>query len=125
MPAGPVDLEVELRCQPSAGQNNLDVAWGGSRFRLENLTSGLCSQDPAIAGPASKGKGDQVAFNTFKGSGTGRLNNVAGASATWTLTDQGEPGKNDTVAIQIKDRNNVVVLNASGRLASGNYQAHK
>ena len=125
MPSGAVDVAFELRCQPSAGQNNLEVNWNGGKFKLENLTSGLCSQDPAIPAPAPKGKADQPAFNTYKGSGTGRLDKSAGASATWTLTDQGEPGKNDTVTIQVKDASNVVVLNASGRLVSGNFQTHK
>ena len=121
---------------------------------LDDLTSAACFKDPAIAGPGAgpgksdkddrgrggkddHGKGDRddadreglrlgkPAFNTYQGKGTGRLNNVAGATATWTLTDHGEPGRNDTVAIQIKNRNNVVVLNLSGRLADGNNNMHK
>jgi hypothetical protein len=128
-PTGPVSIEYELHCQASAGRNNLEVVWNGGRFRLDDLTSAACSQDPAIAGPsAGRGQGDnrgRPGFNTYQGKGTGRLANVSGASATWTLTDQGEPGRNDTVAIQIKNRNNVVVLNVSGRLTDGNNNMHK
>lgn len=126
MPAGPVTLAYELNCQPSIGHGNLEVTWNAGKFKLESLTSATCYQDPGIAG-APRGNGDksQPAFNTYQGKGTGRLNNSPGASATWTLTDQGEPGSNDTVVIQIRDRDNVVVLTASGRLVGGNTQTHK
>jgi hypothetical protein len=127
MTSGALDIEFELRCQPS-GEKNLEVNWNGGKFKLENLTSALCYQDPSIADPKPpKGKGEknEATFNTYQGKGTGRLNNVSGASATWTLTDQGEPGKKDTVSIQIRDRNNVLVVNASGRLVDGNIETHK
>jgi len=124
-PTGPVTLAFELRCQPSGGASNLEVVWSGGRFTLDTLTTTECYQDPSIASATvSRGKG-QPAFNTYLGQGTGRLKNGSAASATWSLTDQGEPGRNDTVAIQIRDRNNVVVLSAAGRLADGNNASHK
>ena len=49
---------------------------------------------------------------------------MAGAMAAWTFTDAGEPGKNDTATIVIKDSLGTVVLTVSGNLDSGNQQAH-
>ena len=58
------------------------------------------------------------------GVGTGRLDGVAGATARWTFTDEGEPGKNDMATIAITDSLGKVVLMVSGNLDSGNQQAH-
>ena len=76
-----------------------------------------CSRTHLINPPAA-------GFDTYKGKGTGRLNGAAGASAEWTFTDAGEPGKNDTATIEIKNSSNVVVLTVSGKLNRGNQQAH-
>lgn len=54
----------------------------------------------------------------------GRYNGVPGATAKWTFTDAGEPGKNDTATITIVDAGGNVVLNVSGNLKNGNQQAH-
>ena len=52
---------------------------------------------------------------------------MSGATATWTFTDAGEPGVNDTVLLTIKDKNNKVVLAilVPTKLTKGNHQAHK
>lgn len=118
--AGRVTHGFELHCTPSDGSNNLQVNWGGNRFHLESLTSASCTEDPSIAPhPPTAG------FDTYKGTGTGRYNGQSGASAEWTFTDAGEPGKSDTMTIEIKDSNNVLVLTATGTLDVGNHQAHK
>ena len=83
------------------------------------MDTAFCFKDPAIdaAHPTN-------IFNTYVGSGTGRLDGAAGATAAWTFTDAGEPGKNDTATIVIKDSLGTVVLTVSGNLDSGNQQAH-
>ena len=110
-----------LRCDITRGPNNLQIDWQGNRFHLDTLTSAVCTDDPAIApNPPSAG------FDTYRGRGTGRYNGVPGATATWTFTDQGEPGKSDRAAITITDANGNVVLNvALTVLDKGNHQAHK
>lgn len=111
----------ELHCSVSTLPNRLEVNWGkGDKFHMEVLTSATCTDDPAIApNPPSAG------FDTFTGTGTGRYNGVAGATIEFTFTDAGEPGKNDTATIVIKDAANVVVQTVSGTLTNGNHQAHK
>jgi len=118
-----IAIAFELNCHASTGHSNLEVVWNNGRFHLDNLTSATCYLDPTIAG--TDGGHRQPTFNTYVGKGTGRLNNSPGASASWTLTDGGEPGNNDTVTIQIRDRNNAVVLDATGRLVDGHNDAHK
>jgi hypothetical protein len=110
----------ELHCDVAQAPNNLEVNWSnGNNFHLENLTSATCSDDPAIRpNPPPAG------FDTYKGTGTGRYNGVAGATAEWTFTDAGEPGRNDTAKIVIKNASNTVVLTVSGKLKNGNQQAH-
>jgi hypothetical protein len=120
--AGPARVThgFQLNCIVSDGKNNLEVNWNGNRFHLETMTSAACSDDPAI-GPHPPFAG----FDVHKGKGTGRYNGEAGATAEWTLTDAGEPGRNDIMRIEIKNSGNIVVLSASGTLQSGNQQAHK
>jgi trimeric autotransporter adhesin len=110
-----------LQCDSDAGPNNLQVNWGrGERFHLEELTSAICFEDPAIdASPPD------APFNTYMGEGTGRYNNVSGATATWYFTDAGEPGVDDVVRLLIEDAGGNVVLQVSGTLNRGNHQAHE
>ena len=109
----------ELHCDTSDVPNNLEINWNGHQFHLEALVTAFCFKDPAIdAAHPTK------IFNTYVGFGTGKLDGVAGATAAWTFTDAGEPGKNDTATIVIKDSLGTVVLTVSGNLDSGNQQAH-
>lgn len=124
LPAGlPTEVKhgFELHCNIAQSPNRLEVNWGkGNKFHLEGLTSATCSNDPNIVPnpPAA-------VFDTYKGKGTGRYNGVSGATAEWTFTDQGEPGKNDTAELVIKDVTNVTVVSIVGTLKVGNHQAHK
>lgn len=110
---------MQLHCVVNDGRNNLEVNWDGNQFHLETMTSAACSDDPAI-GPQPPA----AAFDTHKGKGTGRFNGQP-ATAEWTITDAGEPGKNDRITIEIKNSSNIIVLSATGTLQSGNQQAHK
>ncbi len=112
---------MELHCDVTKGPNNLEVNWGtGKKFHLDILYAAVCSDDPAIVPNPP-----QAGFDTYKGKGSGSYNGVAGATAEWTFTDAGEPGKKDYATIKITDAGSNVVLNASGNLSSGNQQAHK
>jgi hypothetical protein len=108
-----------LRCDAAAKPNNLEVNWKGNSFHLESLSSAVCTDDPAIQPQQPK-----TAFDTYTGAGTGRLNGVSGATATWVFTDAGEPGKNDRAQIVIKNNLGATVLTVSGNLDKGNQQAH-
>lgn len=110
----------QLRCNTSDKPQSLEINWGkGNKFQLNSLTKALCTDDPAI---------DQghpgASFDTYKGTGTGKFNGATGYSAEWTFVDAGEPGKNDTANIVIKNPSNVVILTASGLIDKGNQQAH-
>jgi len=110
----------ELNCNKTQTPNNLEINWGkGNKFHLDTLTSASCIDDSSID------PGMPVAeFDVYKGTGTGKYNGVAGATAQWKFTDAGEPGTNDTASIQIVDINGNVVLTVSGNLKNGNQQAH-
>lgn len=98
----------------------LQVNWGkGNKFHLEAIDAATCADAPAI----SEGQ-PAAGFDTYAGHGTGRYNGVSGAQAEWVVTDAGEPGRNDTFTIKITDDAGNVVLDKSGKLRSGNHQAH-
>ena len=102
---------------------DLKVEWGsGQRFVLTAYSVPLrCVDTPANEENPTAG------FDTIIGQGTGRLNGVAGASATFRFTDNGEPGRNDTATITILDAggNPVLELDNVKAGAGGNHQAHR
>jgi len=115
----------ELHCNVNDLPNNLEVNWDGNgksqqNFHLETLDTAVCTDDPAYA-PEPPDAG----FDTFTGTGTGRLNNIPGATIEFVFTDHGQPGKEDTATMTIRDASNAVVLVVSGNLKNGNQQAHK
>jgi hypothetical protein len=116
---GKVTHGFELQCDVTKGPNNLQINWGtGNKFHLDSLSSAVCVNDPSIVpNPPTAG------FDTYIGTGTGSYNGVSGATATWTFTDAGEPGKNDHATIVIKV-GTTTVLSVSGNLDKGNQQAH-
>ncbi|MBI4080922.1 MAG: hypothetical protein HY430_04090 [Candidatus Levybacteria bacterium] len=110
----------EFYCDATDGPNNLEINWDkGNKFHLEDLDFAFCSDEPGI----DEGNPD-AGFDTYQGEGTGRFNGQSGYSIKWLFTDAGEPGKNDTANIVIKDPSNVTILSVSGNLKSGNQQAH-
>ncbi len=116
----------ELHCSAVDSPNNLQVNWpkdsgnGKNRFHLEDLTLATCSNDPVIS------EGNPVAgFDTYVGSGTGRLNGEPNAMIDFTFTDAGEPGKGVDVAdITITPLAGALIV-VSGTLDKGNQQAHE
>ena len=116
-----VTFGYELHCDASSTPNNLEINWGKSNmFHLENLDTVACTDNPTVS-PEPPNAG----FDTYIGSGTGRLNGVSGATAEWTFLDSGEPGRNDIARIIIRDANGNVVLNVVSVAKGGNLQAHK
>jgi len=115
-----VTFGTEFYCDSSVTPDNLQINWGnGHRFHLKALTGASCSKDPSFSE-------DQPAagFNTYQGTGTGKLHGVGGATVQWTLTDHGEPGSSDTASFKVTDAAGNVVLNVTGTLTGGNIQAH-
>jgi len=108
-----------LHCNAGRLPNNLQVNWNGNSFHMESLTSAICSDSPGI-NPGQP----QAGFDTYEGTGTGRLNGVSDATVEWTFTDAGEPGNNDFASILIKDKNGNTVLDVASTLFKGNHQAH-
>lgn len=115
---GRVTHGFELRCE--GRPNNLQINWLGNRFHLTNLESAVCLDNPQIE-PDPPG----ATFDTYVGSGSGRLNGELGYCANWIFTDAGEPGVPDTATIEILNcRTSEVILQVSGPLTFGNHQAH-
>jgi hypothetical protein len=106
--------------------NNLEVNWDGFRFHTTELTSAVCIDSVAIdqLPPAAP-------FDTFIGTGVGKLNNKVGARIEFQFVDAGEPGTSDTAWIRIYDPFGNLVLDVPGSpdlpgyLTFGNVQAHK
>ncbi len=122
IPAGKETLEgkhgFELHCDVADLPNRLEVNWGkGNKFHLESLTTAVCSNNPLL-----DEEQPVAGFDTYKGTGTGRLNGVSGATAEWEFTDDGEPGVDDHARIKITLGVNTYTF--FGSLTNGNHQAH-
>ncbi len=106
-----------LHCDPNQGPNQLQVNWSRNSFHLTSLAGGKCTDDAALAG-----KPPTAHFDTHSGHGTGRLNGVQGATATWTFTDGGAPGT-ATLTLTVTDSSGKQVLSVAGAV-QGRHQAH-
>ena len=110
--------------------HGFNIQWDGSKgnfeyndhsqkgkFHLESITSVRCTDDSTIdPDPPSAN------FDTLEMTGTGRWNKI-GATIEVTLSDAGQPGRDDTIDLTIKVGGNVV-SSVSGNLTGGNHQAH-
>jgi hypothetical protein len=106
--------------------NNIEVNWPDHRFHMTELTSAVCRDTPVI----DQTPPPSAPFDTFTGTGAGRLNNQPGARIEFVFVDAGEPGTSDTAAIKIFDKANNLVLDVPGNplpglLRNGNLQTHK
>ena len=104
----------ELHCDLSS-PNRLQINWGkGKKFHLTSLGSATCT------GSGLEGK-PVAGFDTFEGTGVGRMNGTPGVAITFKFTDRGEPGKGaDTAAFSITGGPTVT----TNTLNKGNHQAH-
>jgi hypothetical protein len=117
---GPNNLKVStagtLRC--SGSPNKLLVTWKGGWLKVDRIDSLTCWLDPALNQAQPKAK-----FNTMAGSASGVLHDGTRATIDFTFADAGEPGTNDKANVVVK-RGVTVVHASTGKLTSGNYQAH-
>lgn len=123
IPAG-VDVHhgFELRCDVNNPPNRLEVNWGpGESFHLLTLTSVMCLDDPNTAAPPPGANWD-----TYYGTGTGRLHGGQTATAEWCFQDGGEPGGGgvDKFTLKLTDSNGNVILFFTFSDNQGNHQAH-
>jgi hypothetical protein len=102
----------ELHCNAADKPNNLEINWARNQFHLDTLTSASCSVNP------------ETGVATLVGTGTGKYNGGSGATIQFTITDAGEPGRNDFFSVLVIDAGSNQVLNASGNLTFGNQQFH-
>jgi hypothetical protein len=93
---------------------------------MTELTSAVCTDTVAVQAPPQSSP-----FDTFQGTGTGRLNNRPGGRIEFVFVDAGEPGSSDTAWIKVYDADDNLVLyvpgdpNVPGYLRFGNLQTHK
>jgi hypothetical protein len=121
-----------LYCDPTQNPNNLEVNWKDPvtgqehRFHLTDLKTAHCEMNPALGSP-NPPKAD---FNTWVGSGEGRLDGIDGAKMYAIFTDQSQPagtqagGPGDWSTIVIYDKDGKLVLNVTDPLFGGAQQAH-
>jgi hypothetical protein len=104
-----------LHCNPLVGHNRFELRWGSQpahRFETDLLTSAACEAAPEP-------------LRTHRGWGLGHLDGSPGAKAHWSLTDAGEPGRDDTVVVEIYDPENNLLHQVEGRISGGNIEAHE
>lgn len=100
---------------------DLKVEFGRNKFVLTSYTTG-----PTCVRRFGTGAEENpvAGFDTYWGSGTGTLNGVAGASATFEFSDLGEPGRGDLATFTILAPNGEIAY-SGGALDGGNHQAHR
>lgn len=108
----------ELHCDLNDLPNTLEVNWPDNRFHLTELTSVVCTDDPALH-PLPRKAG----FDTYTASGVGLWNGQPGATIDFVFTDDGEPGRKDHATMTITPPGGSPVT-VSGFLRKGNHQAH-
>ena len=115
-------FSVLLHCDGSS-PNKLEVNWKeghhAKRFHMTSLTSISCTDDSTIIPDPPP-----APFDTFTGTGTGKYNNMPGATVEFMFADAGEPGRHDRASIRIRSSSGALLLDVSGRLKGGNLQAH-
>ncbi len=111
----------ELRCPKTAHPQRLQVNWDGNRFHLQELTFAACLDNTALDPRPPQSS----VLDTYFGEGVGRYNGVSGATAKWEFTDDGEPGTNDRVSIEIRDRDGNLVLKVGEYIRCAGTQAQQ
>lgn len=123
-----VKAAITIHCDITLS-NNIQINWkdrGKNKWHLTKpITSATCIDNPSISPhpPAAP-------FDTFIGESVGKLNGKMGSILRFTFVDGGEPGKKvDSAAISIwapgdDPDTDAPVLEVSGKLRKGNYQAH-
>jgi hypothetical protein len=115
-----VTTGLELDCDLTP-PNNLEINWGGGdRFHMEAFQTVTCL---LIGNP----KPPTAPINEMIGTGTGRYDGADGYTVSFTLIDNGEPGRKDMLSFLIYETANpanVVLDLPLQSLTKGNLQAH-
>ena len=121
-----------LHCDPTQSPNNLEINWkdpstgAEHQFHLTDLQQAHCEMNTGLGTPNPP----TANFNTWVGSGTGRLDGQDGASIYAIFTDQSQPagtqagGPGDWSTIVIRSADGTLVLNITDSLFGGAQQAH-
>lgn len=119
----------EIHCDVNDLPNNLEVNWPtGNRFHLTSLTSAVCTDDPGIIQDPPP-----APFDTFVGTGVGRVNGIDGCTIEFTFVDAGEPAAQPSGPSNAVDTAEIIIspggactgsLTVSGPITFGNLQAH-
>jgi len=121
-----------VHCDPTQRPNNLEINWKDPQSGVEHqvhptpLNEAHCEMNPALGKPNPP----EANFNTWVGSGTGRLDGKSGASIYAILTDQSQPagtqtgGPGDWSTLVIYSADGILVLNVTDTLFGGAQQAH-
>lgn len=108
-----------IRCDASFARFQYNDHLNGGNFHLEDVTSVDCS-DAAGINPHPP----RADFDTLTMVGTGRWNGVSGATVVVTMTDTGQPAREDNLDITVWDKDGNIVSDRQGNLTVGNHQAH-
>jgi hypothetical protein len=119
-----------IYCDGSHG--NLEINWdSGNRFHMTSIVDVGCWDDEEV----DPGNGRPPDFDSMRGWGMGRYNNEDGWCVEWMFTDDGEPGWDDRMHVEVgtqivgagdaRDCEGNEVLNAAGNLEGGNHAAHE
>lgn len=112
-----VSFSLELDCDRHHSYN-LEINWSGHHFHLETFDAASCY----LIGPPEP---PFAPINEMIGVGTGLFDGMPGYTVSFTLIDNGEPGRSDEAAFLITGPGGGIVLNVPLQsLTKGNLQAH-
>ena len=114
----------ELHCSPEVVPNNLEVDFftpqGNTTFHLDTLLSVVCTLADEPAPPTAP-----VSKYTATATGHTTGAHVGAATISFTLTDSGEPGVDDTVEAVIQHVGGTFTTEGTKPIYGGNIQAHR
>lgn len=112
---------IRVGPESSTGHWQYTSLSGQLRMRATRITAGSFARD---AGPGPGPGNPRTPFHTATIEGEATVNGESGYTFTVWVADRGEPGREDTHRIQIRDPQGNPILDEGGRLAGGNIQLH-
>ena len=101
--------------------NNIQLNWDNNTWHIkkESLENIICTKPGDPTPP-------EAPLNVFSATAMGKLNGVEGSRLEFTFVDNGEPGRNDTVAFTIYDQDETEFfrVDTTRMERGGNLQAH-
>jgi hypothetical protein len=102
----------------NANHRPFTVQQGASTFKLTNVTTDRCFDDPSFTpSPAPAATN----FDTQEGTGAGTVNGASGYTIEWRFEDRGAPSANDRAMIRVtRNSDGAVIIDVPlGTLSSG------